>query len=152
MNKTLQRHLDAILSGTVERGNVIGLRKAINLMERAYGGWSVPSYVTKAWRAEVMALEEALEASRPVVSGELHDSGLEVLRNPRYRKRWTWNEAAIIAELDHFRLLGFDRLGSHGQYATPVYRACGKSGLGFNFRNVPWQSGGNGPEIVSWID
>ena len=151
MNKTLQGHLDAIMAGAVTKTNVIGLRRAINLMERGGNGWRVPSYVDVGYRADVAVVEDSLDnfSPSPTVTGDLHESGLKVLRNPRYKSRWTPNQAAVIAELDHFKLVRFERIGSRGEYAVPVYRAVGFSGLGFNFMNIPWQSGGKGPEVVS---
>lgn len=37
--------------------------------------------------------------------------------------------------------------GGTRETRVPVYRVMGASG-NFLFRNIPWQSGGNGPEIV----
>jgi hypothetical protein len=58
-----------------------------------------------------------------------------------------------IANLDHFELIRFDRLGDRGRYSVPVYRAVSRSGGSFAFRNIPWQTayfGGfdDGPRAV----
>lgn len=150
MRKALQDHKEAIASGEVTGTNVRGIRKAINLAERGLAGWSVPSYAGAGWRTDVFELESFLEDRllAPIVRGDLHESGVKVLRNKRYAKRWTPNQQAIIDELDHFKLIRFDRIGRRGEYSVPVFRAIGFSGLGFNFRNIPWQSGGDGPEAV----
>jgi hypothetical protein len=55
--------------------------------------------------------------------------------------------ADVIATLHGFRLVRFDRIGRNGENCVPVYRAVGKSGS-FLFRNVAWQAGGDGPELV----
>lgn len=149
MKTTAQKHLDAIASGTVTKTNIIGIRKAINHVERLRAGWSGNrSSVTPA---EADAMEKALGEVRPVVAGELHESGLKVLRSPRYAKRWKpWQREAIDA-LDHFRLIRFDRIGRHGEHAVPVYEVWAKippkgdaldsgSYQAFSFRNIPWQS------------
>lgn len=148
MNKTLTIHLDAIRSGEVTKTNVIGMRKAINMVARKSSGGSVPE-TCPDWR-DMEELEEALYAASPrVAPGELHDGGLKVLRNPRYRSRWSKAQAAIIADLDHFELVRYDMLGKRGEYAQPVYRAVDTQGAAFVFVNVPWQSGGRGPEVLS---
>jgi len=143
--KTLARHLDAIVSGRVDKTNVIGMRKAINLAERKSGGWSVPKHAPTL--AQTFVLEEALAVHEPTVMGELHDTGLALLRSRRYAKR-----LAPVADIIHgshvaFRLVRYDRIGRHDEYAVPVYRCVG-FGKSFLFRNIPWQSGGNGPEIL----
>lgn len=70
----------------------------------------------------------------------------------------TTAQRAAIDNLDHFTLCGFDRIGQRGAYAVPVYQVWAKvpakgdaldggTYAAFCFKNVPWQSGGNGPEI-----
>lgn len=145
MSKAFQRHYAAITSGEVTKTNVFGLRKALNKAARAANGWSV-SDTAAITEEEAIELDRAVEKHEPRVVGELHDSGVAVLRNPRYAKRWTAGEAAIIADLDSFRLVGFDPVGSTGH--VPRYRAVARNGASFEFVNVPWQSGGNGPEVV----
>ena len=156
-----QRHLHAICDGKVTRTNVIGMRKLINTAEREMAGWSVPKSAPDL--QTVWDLETMLEGRFPRVEGELHDTGLKVLRNPRYAKRWTdWQSQAIDAA-DHFRLVRFDRIGRigrNGEYAVPVYALWSKippkgdaldggTYEAFWFRNIPWQSGGDGPEVVA---
>lgn len=148
MHKTVKAHLDAITAGTVDRSVVIGLRKAINTAERKAAGWSIGRTAPKASLDDVARLEGALAEHKPRVAGELHESGLKVLRNRRYAKRLA-PLADIIADVVEFRLIGFDRIGRHGAYSVPVYAAIASDGRRFAFRNVPWQSGGDGPEIVN---
>lgn len=155
MSATAKKHLDAINAGTVDKTNVIGIRKAINHVERLRAGYSGNRSSVTPEQAD--ALEYAIRLHRPRVVGELHETGLKVLRSPRYAKRWTdWQRKAIDA-LDHFRLVGFERID--GTHATPVYAVWAKvppkgdaldggTYEAFWFRNVAWQSGGNGPEIV----
>jgi hypothetical protein len=143
--KSIARHKAAVQSGRIEKTNIIGIRKAINAIER--GG--EPSAMIDA----VFKLECAIAEHRPAVVGSLHDSGLKVLRNPRYAKRWTARQQLTIANLDHFELIRFDRLGDRGRYSVPVYRAVSRSGGSFAFRNIPWQTayfGGldDGPRAV----
>lgn len=154
----MQKHLDAIASGTVTKTNVIGIRKAINHIERLNAGWS--GNRSAATVDEVFAVEQALAEQRPRVGGELHDTGVKLLQSPRYRKRWQPWQSEAIAAIDHFRLVAYDRIGSRGQYSVPVYAVWAKippkgdaldggSYEAFRFRNIPWQSGGDGPEVVS---
>ena len=142
----MNKHLDDIKAGTVTKTNVIGIRKAINADERRARGYSVSSTCAKLSSSDVAALERALADHEPRVTGELHDSGLKLLRSPRYRKRLE-SVADIIEHLDSFHLVAFDRIGQAGLYSVPVYRARG-AGRSFLFRNIAWQSGGDGPEIV----
>lgn len=143
--KSIARHKVAVMAGTVEKTNIIGIRKAVNDMER--GGW--PSDMVDAQ----FELEEAIAQRQPTVAGELHESGLKVLRNPRYAKRWNDRERAIINFPGlRFRLVRFDRVGR--RYSVPVYKAIGDDRMGsFCFRNIPWQTayyGGldDGPRVV----
>lgn len=151
--KTAERHMAAIQSGEVTKTNVIGIRKAVNHAARLRAGWSARSAVTIP---EANALETALEHHEPRVVGELHESGLAVLRSPRWRKRWNEKQAGIIERLDHFKLARFDRIGSRGAHAVPVYRAVDVTGQSFLFRNVPWQTAyysgeESGPVVVEEI-
>lgn len=148
--KSVARHMAAVQFGKVEKTNIIGIRKAINAMKQ--GDW--PAEIIDAQ----FALEQAIAEHRPIVVGTLHDSGLKVLRNPRYAKRWEqWQQQAIDA-FDHFKLLRFDRVGNRGRYSVPVYAVWAKAPGGgtyqaFAFRNIPWQTahyGGldDGPRVV----
>lgn len=145
MKHTMQAHLDAIKRGAVTKSNVIGIRKAINSVERIRNGWSRNR--SSAELADVFAIEEALNTAPPTVTGELHDSGLKLLRDRRYRKRLANVLPVIEAEHVRFDLVRFDRIGKRGEYAIPVYRCIAFAGA-FTFRNIPWQSGGNGPEVL----
>lgn len=140
--KSIARHTAAVRSGKVEKTNIIGIRKAINAMES--GHW--PAAMIDAQ----FELEEAIAECRPVVVGPLHDSGLKVLRNPRYAKRWTEAQREIIGNACEFRLLRFDRVGR--RYSVPVYQVS--NGFhAFAFRNIPWQTAyydglDDGPRVV----
>jgi hypothetical protein len=146
LSKTYRRHLAAIEADAVTKSNIIGLRKIFNMQTRRDLRLSVSRTAPRITEAEVRLLADAIAINQPRVTGELHDSGVKLLQNPRYRRRWTKAEAAIIADLDHFRLAGFEdhRMGQH----TPVYRAFSKDGRSFAFWNIPWQSGGDGPHAI----
>lgn len=148
-----EKHLAAIKAGNVTKSNVIGIRKAINAGERRYSGLSVSATAPRVAPWQASELESALTDYEPRVSGELHDSGLAILRNPRWRKRFSERQHEIISRLDHFRLVRFDRIGAHDQASVPVYRVCDGEGNSFDFRNVPWQSADaygeeSGPVVV----
>lgn len=138
MSPTFKKHLAAIEAGEVTKTNVIGIRKAINHVERLRAGWSGNRSNVAPHEAD--ALEVALAQREPRVLGELHDSGLKLLRSPRWRKRWNERQAGIIERLDHFSLVRFDRIGASGIQAIPVYRAVATTGQSFLFRNIPWQT------------
>jgi hypothetical protein len=142
---TLARHLTAINSGRVTRSNVIGMRNLINAAEKSADGWHIRNAPSLE---QIDELEKAIAAVHVEVIGELHDSGLVLLRNKRHAKLWNDTERAIIEKADHFRLTGFDRIGPREIHAVPVYRLYGAGLQSFTFRNIPWQSGGNGPEIL----
>lgn len=142
-------HLADINSGVVTRRNVIGIRKLMNTWLRVSHGYSVSSTSPKVSSETVAAIARALSDKEPVVIGELRESGLKVLRNPRYRKRLAAH-AAIIASIDQFCLVRFDQIGHYSLGVVPVYRACSRNGS-FLFRNIPWQSHGNGPEILDEV-
>lgn len=143
----MENHLKAIESGAVTKTNVIGIRKAINAYARRSLGYAVSCTAPRLSANDVTAMERALEKHAPRVVDELHDSGLKLLRSPRYRKRLV-DVADVIANLKEFRLIGFYRFGSKELNSTPIYRACG-AGRSFDFINIAWQSGGDGPEILS---
>ncbi len=146
----LERHETAIRTGLVTKTNMIGLRKTINAMEK---GQSLSGWRSRNGAApdadKVFEVEQLLQDREPHVVGELHDTGVKLLRSPRYAKRWNEKQAGIIARLHHFSLVRFDRIKPHGYgwISVPVYRAADATGQNFLFRNIPWQSGGNGPEI-----
>lgn len=140
-------HLADITSGTVTKRNVIGLRKIVNADARRQRGYSVSSTCPKYTHDEVVALERALAKHEPHVTGELHASGIKLLQSPRYRKKLK-DVASIVAKLDSFRLVSFYRHGHSDLNSVPVYRACAGR-KSFLFYNIPWQSGGNGPEVLS---
>lgn len=138
MNATFQRHLDAIGRGEVTKTNVIGIRKAINAAERREHGYSVSSTCPRVTAQEVEALQSALRAVAPVVVGELHETGVVLLRNPRFKR-----DLAAVADLIEdgpiqFRLIGF----SDG---SPYYLVECRRGS-FRFQHFPWQRayGGGG--------
>lgn len=159
----LRRHLAAIERGEITKTNVIGMKKAINAAERIREGCSVSATAPRVTVSDTMALRRRLSERRPIVRGELHDSGLKVLRNPRYAKRLA-SYADSIAAADHFRLVGFDMIGRRGSHAVPVYAVWSKIPLkggvldggtyeAFRFRNIPWQTAyyegeESGPVIV----
>jgi hypothetical protein len=156
MQTTAQKHLDAIAAGVVTATNVIGIRKAMNARERREHGFSLSRQEQLA-APRATLYETALADKEPRVCGELHESGLAILRNPRWRKRFTDREREIIETLDHFRLVRFDIVGELRGNAVPIYRAVAKDGRSFLFRNVPWQLAHyqgitSGPEVLRECD
>lgn len=146
---TFQKHLAAVKSGEISKSNVVGIRKALNAGLRADDGLS-NSCTSPEWSdQERYEIDLALREFRPRVVGELHDSGLKLLHSRRYAKRLAW-QASRIVRIDHFRLCWFSAIDC--LHVAPVYEACALSGSPmFRFRNIAWQSGGDGPEIIrSW--
>jgi hypothetical protein len=157
--RTAEKHLAAIRAGTVTKSNVIGIRKAFNAFERDRRNYSNSSTAPRMSADDYSATERALRENPPRVAGELHDGGLKVLRNPRYAKRLA-HYAPAIASIDHFKLVGFEWIDA--THCVPIYAVWshvppvagrdpfppGATYEAFRFRNVPWQSGGDGPEIV----
>lgn len=146
---TYQKHLADIRTGTITKYNVIGIRKAINLRTRFTGGWSI-TRDARVWSAEEMDfLLRELSARKPHAAGELHITGLKLLRDTRYAKTFDADQRSII-ESDgcHFRLTGFYPIGRHGENCVATYECCALNGRSFGFWNIPWQSGGKGPEVL----
>ena len=141
---TFQKHIDAIASGSVTKTNIIGLRKALNAEGRRRAGLSVSTTCPKVSGDDIYLALAMIDRDRPKVVGELHDSGIKLLQSKRYAKRLA-DYADVIEWPSHFELCGFDQVS---RYSVPVYRLVGQNGGSFKFRNIPWQSGGNGPEIV----
>lgn len=135
-----EKHMAAIRSGELTKHNITGIRKALNASSRRGCGYSVSATAPNITTQEAIALETALETTEPHVVGELHESGLKVLRNRRYAKRWTERQQGIIDRLHHFSLVRFDYIGRGGFHCVPVYRAVDATGQSFHFRNIPWQS------------
>jgi hypothetical protein len=156
MITTAQRHLAAIDAGTVTKSNVIGIRKAMNARERRDRGFPLSSHEAKA-APRATLFETALADKEPRVAPELQESGLAILRNPRWRSRFTDREREIIETLDHFRLVKFEIVGAAHGNAVPIYRAVARNGQSFLFRNIPWQSAVylgelTGPEVLRECD
>lgn len=145
LTETYKRHLTAIGADAVTKTNIIGLRKVFNHQARIDNGLSGNRCNVTSKEAE--ALESALAEHQPRVVGELHDSGIKLLQSRRYRNRFNEYVTSIINQIDCFRLIGFEFIDNY--HTVPVYRVIGKDGRKFKFRNVPWQSGGDGPEVLS---
>jgi hypothetical protein len=149
MSKTIEKHIALLRSGKVDKATVAGLRRALNNHERAERGYSVSSTAANMTAEERdVILDEILYKHPALVVGELAETGKALLQSKRYAKQLA-SVAYIIADIDHFTLVGFDYIGQYGDHVCPVYRAHNTKGESFPFRNVPWQSGGNGPEIMS---
>lgn len=146
---TAQRHLAAIESKRITKTNVIGIRKALSHVDRIRAGWS--GNRCNVTPAEADAMESALSTHQPAVVCDLHNSGIALLRSPRYRKRFNAEQTAIINAPDiRFNLIRFDREGR--STIVPVYRVTSAAGQ-FCFRNLPWQAAWveeleSGPVIV----
>ena len=136
---TFEKHLAVVKSGNVTKSNVIGIRKAFNEFSmRSYSR----STTAPQWTLEqVNAMEHALERYKPRVTGELHETGLTLLRSKRYAKRLA-PVANIIAEICYFELIRFDPINPDARTCkwVPVYGAVSRGGRSFAFRNIPWQS------------
>lgn len=130
----MQRHLAAIESGNVTKTNVIGIRKAVNHVERLRRGWS--GNRSNATADEVRAVLDALEARKPIVRGELHASGVRLITDKRYRKRLE-PVADKVAALQGFSLVGYQEIDRC--HFVPVYMAWGNAGT-FRFYSIPWQT------------
>ncbi len=139
-----QKHIEAIKSGVVTKTNVIGIRKAINANERREYGYSVGSTAPNVTPSEIDQAYGLLATVKPRVTGELHDTGLKLLRSPRYAKRLS-PYRSIIDDITSFHLVGYEQDDGN---TSPRYAARDSKGREFEFVNVPWQSGGNGPQIV----
>lgn len=145
---TFDDHLEALRAGKITRRNVIGLRKALNADARRMNGWGVSQTAPKATPDQIeTALEIITGKHSPIIIGELHESGVAQLQARRYRKQLE-HVADIVADVARFRLVDFEMRGRYGDYAVPVYRAETIDGRAFDFVNVPWQSGGRGPEVI----
>jgi hypothetical protein len=147
MRTSAANHLADIKAGKVTKTNIIGLRRSLNADWRRVRGYSVSLVAPKLRGPELLQCLKALKKYEPRVVGSLHDSGLARLRAPRYRKRLA-SVQSVIDSLVSFHLVSFDPIGRNGENVVPVFRAKGKGGKSFLFRNVPWQSGGDGPEIL----
>ena len=156
MNKAIARHCAAIKAGEVTKTNVIGMRNALNASDLGF----LRREADPDLEEQIIAAHDLIVQHRPRVVGDLHDSGIKHLQNPRYRKRWTDWQARAIADIAEFRLIGFEQ---RRRTFHPIYSVWAKvppctgadpfpEGViyeAFHFINVPWQSGGNGPEIIS---
>ena len=145
--RTFERHLTAIKAGELTKTNIIGLRKAFNEWARRGEGRWVGRRASSVTDSEADQLMDAIYQHNPRVTGELHDSGAKLLRGRRYAKRLARHKATIDS-LAYFKLVDFDEYTP--RHFTPVYTAVGTNGSCFAFRNVPWQSGGDGPELIDW--
>lgn len=149
MHKVAARHLATIKGGTIDRGTVTGIRKMISASVRASMGWSVGGGQAKAPLEDVQAVLDAITAKRgPLAVGDLHKGGLAVLASKRNRKALA-DVADIAPDVVTFRLVDYELQGRAGEYFVPIWRAETSDGRRFDFLNIPWQSGGNGPEVFN---
>jgi hypothetical protein len=147
MSKAFDAHLDALRAGEVTRTNSIGLRKAFTTDARRADGWSAGVTAPKVTTEQIERATYLIAKNKPVVLGELHETGLALLRSKRNRKALA-SVVDIVPDVVRFRLVDYEMRGRWGEYFVPVYRAQAEDGRSFDFINIPWQSGGNGPEVV----
>lgn len=133
-----RQHLNDIASGLIDQGNIIGIRKLFNANARDEMGYSTSVTAPRLKPGYLTAIERALAQHEPRASSALTVSGLAILRNKRWRHRFTETEHAIIADLDVFRLVRFDWIDR--MHCVPVWRAVATDGRSFCFRNIPWQA------------
>lgn len=138
-------HIAAINSGNITKTNVIGIRKLLNSHWRESHGYSVSMTAPRATEDEIETLLDAIWNIRPVIMGELHDSGVVLLTSKRYRRNLEYVQNKIDSGILQFRLWGFADVGRG--YHIPTYECVTAAGT-FRFRNIPWQSGGKGPEVI----
>lgn len=151
MNKTAKKHLDAIDSGMITKTNVIGIRKLLNSLWRQERRYSTSCTSPKASFADADEIVAVIHKMKPIVTGDLHESGLKLLQNKRYVKQLE-SVAPMLQNLAGFRLVDFQefKTGSSPLH-YPIYRAIALNGDSFDFYNIPWQSGGNGPVILGSV-
>lgn len=150
MNPTLKKHLDAINSGAVTKTNIIGLRKAFNANARLTRGYGAGCTSPKVTPGDIGDLRRAITLIEPFVRGELHDSGLKVLQDPRYRKRFNLAQSRVVERVTVFKFVGLHQIDDC--HATPIYKAVSPFGS-VNFYVIPWQSAlayglQSGPQII----
>jgi hypothetical protein len=135
-----RNHLAAIRAGRVDKGNIIGIRKALNAAALIRHGYSVGSTTPKLAYDEpaLVRLEAAIAHYQPLVTGELLISGFTLLESPRWRNRFNALEHETIADIDTIRLARFDWIDA--THCVPVYRVKGCNGHDFLYRNIPWQT------------
>ena len=142
----VEKHIAAIKSGAVDKSTIAGLRKAINAMERRDRGWSVGSTATHMTDDEFTEITALLMRQPPRIVGALHDSGVALLKSKRYRRQLA-GVMHVVDDVKEFRLVGFEYVGRALDHVTPVYRAINSRGNCFDYTNLPWQAGGNGPQV-----
>lgn len=152
MTPTLKKHLAAIQSGLVTKSNIIGIRKAINTDARLRHGYSTGVTSPKVDANDAIEIERAIGEFRPFVDDALKASGLRVLQDRRYRKRWNAAQAKVIENIKSFRLVNF--WGIDGAHIVPIYEAISHFGS-FQFFVIPWQTAYalgelSGPQLVPW--
>ena len=148
MHKVAARHLAAIKSGQIDRGTLIGIRKLVSSSTRAAYGYRVGGGQAKAPLEDVESVLAAIMERKPRAVGTLHASGLAVLANKRNRRKLEL-VADIVPDVVMFQLVDYELRGRAGESFVPIWRASTADGRGFDFLNVPWQSGGDGPEILN---
>lgn len=147
MNRAFETHLTAVSQGAVTKTNVIGLRKALNLEARLSNGWSVRKTAKPVTEEQFDRFWALLKKHRPVVTGELHETGVKQITARRYRKQLS-AYVDVLDDIQVFRLIGFKAIGRRDEHFIPIYEAVNSKGKRMPFVNIPWQSGGKGPEIV----
>lgn len=151
MNKTAKKHLDAINSGMITKTNVVGIRKLLNSLWRQDRRYSTSCTSPKASFADAAEIVTAIYKMQPLVNFELAQSGLKLLRDKRHAKRLE-SVQSIIDRIEKFQLIDFQEFRTDsGALHYPIYRAIALNGDGFDFYNIPWQSGGNGPVILGSV-
>lgn len=141
LSATPKRHARAICGDNVTGSNVRGIKKILNHVWRLEKGYS--GNRSTATPEEAATIRDLIAERQPLVTGDLVASGIKLLQSRRYAKRLA---SYPVAQVDGFRLIGWDEIGNGNH--VPIYRALIAGKPAFAFRNVAWQSGGDGPEIM----
>jgi hypothetical protein len=144
MHKVAARHLAQIQTGRIDASTLRGLRKLVSGSLRKADGWSVGGGQAVAPLGDLWKVLDAITLHKPAATGELHDSGLEVMRNKRHRS----SLPDFAPDVCGFVLVNYELQGPRKTYFVPIWRATTADGRYFDFQNIPWQSGGNGPEVL----
>jgi hypothetical protein len=150
-----QRHVAAIKTGTYTHGMIIGLCRTANAIFRRLQGYSVGATASAMTEDEFYDILDRLATAKPLAEVSRQQSAQNTLLDLQLTPKGTKRKNApflpfqyvALVDLQDMRIVGLTELFD-GRW-LPVYKVTSKNGDTFHYYHQSWQSGGNGPTVLS---
>lgn len=141
MNKTFDRHMATLRAGEVGESFIRGVTRAMNNADRRTKGLSVSKAFSGMSHGELAIIRKYTAEQKPRIEPKQSEKGLTWLRSRKVQNELGERERRIVADFDHFNLIGYKNAGNDLAFMIPIYRVTDKHGNQFDYYTGSWQSG-----------